>query len=264
MMTEKKEGGPVKNYKQRDIDIAYEFSKRAYKEFGDFIKSIVIFGSRARKTENQKSDLDILIIVDDVSYVITPELSESYKRIMNTIINEVSENIHATTLKLSSVWDYLMKSDPIIINILREGLAILDSGVFEPLQMLLYSGKIRPSKESIYGFIERAPLALTSSKNRILQALQDIYWACIDSAHAALMSLGYLPPVPSKVVDYMRKAKEFSEEDILLVERVMSLYKKLKVNELKKFTGAELDSLMEDTEAFIQRMSVIIDKNLKS
>lgn len=263
MKTKKRESGSSAKYRQRDVDIVYEFSKKAYKEFGDFIKSIVIFGSRARKSANKKSDLDILIIVDDATYKITPEITNSYKHIMNEIINQVSDNIHATTLKITSVWEYLLKSDPVIINILREGLAILDSGVFEPLQMLLYSGKIRPSQESIYSFIERAPTALRNSKTRVFQSIVDIYWATIDAGHAALMSLGYVPPVPSKVPDTIKKAihtKEFSEEDYQFVERVVSLYEKLKANELKSFSGAELDSLAEDAEAFIDRMADIVDK----
>ena len=38
----KKETPNVKNYKGEDMEIAYEFAKKTYKEFGSFLKAIIL------------------------------------------------------------------------------------------------------------------------------------------------------------------------------------------------------------------------------
>ena len=40
----KKEGPDIRKYKPKDMDIAYEFAKKTYKEFGSFLKAIILFG----------------------------------------------------------------------------------------------------------------------------------------------------------------------------------------------------------------------------
>ena len=252
-------------FKQPHIDIAYEFSKRAYREFGDFIKAVVLFGSYARRSEKKASDIDILILVDDSAYKITEEVSNSYKFIMEKIIRETSDRIHATTLKLTNFWASLMKADPVIVNILREGMPILDSGFFEPVQMLLFAGKIRPTEESILTYLGRAPASLKNARNRLFQALYDLYWATVDSAHAAIMSLGFIPPVPSKIPEVIKKQQSdelFNSSDLEHIERVINLFEAMKNNELKNLSGIEIESLMKSTKIFIEHMADMVDRHL--
>ena len=57
-------------YKKGDIDIVYKFAKDVAKEFGSFVKTIALFGSTARANK-ESNDIDILIVVDDVTVNIT-------------------------------------------------------------------------------------------------------------------------------------------------------------------------------------------------
>src|SRR3989344_583669 len=135
---------PVKHrYKEEDIRIATEFAKRAYKELPRLIKAIVVFGSTARAMSTRASDVDILVVIDDVRFILNPELMETYKIIVDTKIEEVSQRLHVVTLKFTTFWEYVRAGDPVAINILRDGFALIDSGFFEPLQALLYMGRIR-------------------------------------------------------------------------------------------------------------------------
>jgi len=199
----KKQKVGVASYKKEDFDIAYEFSKKIYEEMKDLVKATVLFGSSARKTSSQ-GDIDVLVIIDDLTVRLTPELTEAYTLITEKIIAETSNMLHITTLKLTAFWEYIRSGDPVIINMLRDGIALLDTGFFEPIQVLLKQGRIRPTHESVWAYFAKAPSTLYNSKWHLLQATIDLYWAVIDAAHAALMKLGEIPPTPEHVADMMQ------------------------------------------------------------
>ncbi len=186
-------------YVKEDIDIAYKFAGAMRKELGNFLRCVVLFGSKAKNPKKKGGDIDILIVVDDVSYYMTAEVVEAYKVIIEKHIIEISKKIHVTTLKFTTFWDYMRVGDPIGLNILRDGVALIDTGFFTPMQMLLYSGKIRPSPEAMRSYMIRSPQAIYNSKWHLLQATLDLYWAVVDASHAAIMKYGQLPPRPSEM-----------------------------------------------------------------
>ncbi|MBW2971395.1 nucleotidyltransferase domain-containing protein, partial [Candidatus Woesearchaeota archaeon] len=187
-----------------DLELAYKFTNRIYKEYGDFLKGVVLFGSAARK-QKEPNDIDILIIVDDVSLQLTQEVAETYRIILEKVIVDLSTRLHVTSLRLSSFWEYIRVGDPIGINMLRDGMPLLDTGIFRPMQLLLNQGRIRPSPESIWTYFTRAPTTLHNSRWHLMQASLDLYWAVIDSAHAALMKLDEIPPSPDHIAEMLDK-----------------------------------------------------------
>ena len=64
----------LQRYNTEKYDLALQFSKEIYKEFGKFLKAVVLFGSTVREREKSEGDIDILLIVDDVEIQLTPEL----------------------------------------------------------------------------------------------------------------------------------------------------------------------------------------------
>ena len=92
-------------YAKENTDIAYKFSEKAYKEFGTFVKAIVLFGSAAKKSK-PTGDIDILIVVDDLSIEMKPAIIQTYRIIVQKLITDTSPRLHVTTLKLTSFWDY--------------------------------------------------------------------------------------------------------------------------------------------------------------
>jgi len=134
----------VEKYPKDDLTIAYKFAKKVYDEFGNFIKAIVLFGSSVRE-EKTKGDIDVLIVVDDITIQMTAEIVETYRIITEKSVADISPRLHVTSLKLTTFWEYVRMGDPIGLNILRDGVALLDTGFFDPLQGLLARGRIRPS-----------------------------------------------------------------------------------------------------------------------
>ena len=47
--------------------IAMDFATKAYKKFEKSIKSIILFGSAVKQTSVSGSDIDIIIVLDDVA-----------------------------------------------------------------------------------------------------------------------------------------------------------------------------------------------------
>src|SRR3989338_3389028 len=106
----------LEKYERQDVDIAYRFANEIYKEMGSLIRGVIIFGSSARKTTTSKSDVDILVIIDDLAISLSPEVLEAYRVIVNKTIVRVSTRLHITTLRFTSFWEYMRNGDPIGIK----------------------------------------------------------------------------------------------------------------------------------------------------
>ena len=252
------------SYTKDVIDVSYDFSKKVYKEFAKFIKAIVLFGSTARKKQEGKGDIDILIIVDDVSIIIDREFVEAYRIIIDKIVSQVSpQKLHITTLKFTSFWEYVRAGDPVAVNILRDGMPIIDSGFFEPLQILLYQGRIRPSPESMWNYFNKAPITLYNSKWHIKQGVLDLYWAVIDSAHAALMKLNEVPPSPSHVADMLEqkmvKKGLVKEKYAEIMRRFYHISRIVLHGQLTEISGAQFDEYFKQAKEFVDEMQKFIE-----
>ncbi len=254
----------LEKYERQDVDIAYRFANEIYKEMGSLIRGVIIFGSSARKTTTSKSDVDILVIIDDLAIGLGPEVLEAYRVIVNKTIVRVSTRLHITTLRFTSFWEYMRNGDPIGINILRDGVAMIDSGFFEPLQMLLKKGRIRPTSESIWTYYIRAPNTLHNSKWHIMQATLDLYWSVIDAAHAALMQHGEIPPTPEHVADLLEqklvRKKLLEHKYVATMRHFYKLMKMIVHREIKEIKGEEYDRYYKAAEDFVNRMKSFIDQ----
>lgn len=249
------------NYTEKEVDIAYEFAKKAYKEFGSFLKAIVLFGGVARK-KKKTHDVDILLVVNDINVVISDEMVQAYRIIVEKIVLDTSEKLHITTLKFTSFWEYVRAGDPIAINLLRDGIPLLDTGFYEPLQALLIRGRIRPTYESIWSYYSRAPITLKNSRWHITQASLDLYWAVIDAAHAALMSEGHIPPSPEHVADllenHLYREKKLEKKYVKTVRTFYTLGKRVMNNEIKEVSAKEYDRYYKEAHDFVKRMKKLI------
>ena len=254
----------LEKYERHDVDLAYRFANDLYSEMGSLIRGVVIFGSSARKTTTSKSDIDILVIIDDLMMSLSPEVLEAYRVIINKVIVRVSTRLHITTLRFTAFWEYMRNGDPIGINILRDGVALIDAGFFEPLQVLLKKGRVRPTSESIWTYYIRAPNTLHNSKWHIMQATLDLYWAVIDSAHAALMQHGEIPPTPEHVADLLEqklvRKKLLEHKYVAIMRHFYKLMKMIVHREVKEIKGEEYDRYYKAAEDFVNRMRMFIEK----
>ena len=251
-------------YTKEEFDIAYKFAEKAYKEFGTFTKAIVLFGSAVRTDSVEPGgDIDILIIADDLSIDLRPEVVEAYRIIVQKLMNDISPRLHITTLKLTSFWEYVKAGDPVAVNILRDGFSLIDTGFFDPLQNLLKQGRIRPSPEAIWGYFIMAPATLQNSKWHIIQGTLDLYWAVIDAAHAALMRYGEIPPTPSHVADLIEdklvKTKKTKFKYVVSMRKFYNLSKKIMHREVSEISGKDYDTYYSEAKEFVNEMKNVVE-----
>jgi predicted nucleotidyltransferase len=279
-MVKKKTKSTKKSKKKKDIDkkdlptlqlrteseIAMDFATKLYKIFGKIIKSVVLFGSSIKQTSTKGSDIDIIIILDDVSIKWDQELIAWYRTELDKILrkNPYQKSLHINTIKLSTWWEDLMRGDPVVVNILRHGEAMIDlAGFFEPLKYLLITGKIKSTPEAVYNCLQRAPQHFLRSRTAELNAIEGLYWAMVDSAHAALISANIPPASPEHIPVDLKETfvntKKLPMKYVLWYRDLLLLHKRIAHGEIHDLKGVEIDQWQERTENFMAMMAKLVN-----
>ena len=260
----KKENENIHKYPTDDLKLAQKFVQEVKNELGDFLMGAVLFGSAVRRETTKHSDIDVLLVSNDVSFQVTEALIESYKIIVEKVISKISDKFHITSMTFTSFCEYVKAGDPVAVNILRDGVALNDSGFFEPLQRLLQQGRIRPSEESVWRYFGRAPRTLLNSKWHLLQATLDLYWAVIDSAHAALMRKNIVPPTPEHVADILEdtyvKHRLLEKKYVETMKKFYVLSKKITHREIREIKGVDYEKYYAEADGFVKRMKKLVEK----
>ncbi|RZD32256.1 MAG: hypothetical protein CXT77_00600 [uncultured DHVE6 group euryarchaeote] len=252
-------------YTKLDRDIARKFAKIVNSELSDLISVLVLFGSTARGRSNKSSDIDILIVIDDVHITMNKALVETYRIIIQKAVAKVNpDRLHVQTLPLTSFWEYVRAGDPVAVNILRDGIALIDKGFFDPLQILLLTGRIRPSRESVQNYMNMSYASLSRSKSGVNNAILDLYWATIDAAHSALMSVGEVPASPAAVADMIDeklvKQKYVDKKYSDIMRHMYEISKRIMKREISSLDGKTYDRYLKHSENFIEAMKNVVNR----
>lgn len=260
-----------KNKLINEKEIAMDFAEKVHKKFDRMIKASILFGSQATNTAKAGSDIDIILVIDDSSINWDMELIAWYREELGKLITAQNypRELHINTIKLTTWWQDLIQGDPVVINILRYGDALIDSGgFFNPLKSLLMQGKMKSTAEAVYLALQRAPSHLSRSKLSILNSIEGVYWTMIDSAQAALITAGKLPPSPEQIPQLMKIS--FVDNGLLKVDYIRDLreiyilHKGIMHGEIHEVKGHEIDKWQEKAQAFLMEITKLIDKLLES
>ncbi len=253
--------------RDKQLTAIYDFTVKVVQDFGTFIKSVVVFGSFVRGEFKEKSDLDILIIVDDASVPLTPKVMSLYQEELVKLLHAEEDQekqrgvplkIHANTVTISQFWDGVRRGDPLTIQILREGSVLFDSGFFAPFKLLLREGKIRPTQEAIDTAMSRAFFHQSQYRRLLLSAANALYWEAVEAAHAALMKAEAVPASPRTIPDEMREmlvpGGVVTEDDIKTFEEIYRLMKEITHEETLEIAESELASIRKKVNGFTEKM----------
>ena len=247
-----------------DAAIAMRFATEAQARLGDFLTAAVLFGSCATGEAHGGSDIDILLIVEDVAHTVTDETTAAYQQVVSGIAAKTSPRLHLNTLKLSNFFEYCREGDPVVINMLRDGAVLHDTGFFRPAQLLLQQGRIRPSREAIWTYYARPANTLRSARKHLLSACVDLYWSGIDSAHAALMSVGEVPPSPEHVAALVERTLVKKGLVPASVPRILhelyQLQKAIQHREIKEVTGTQYDAYCTETLKAVDALRTVVER----
>ena len=252
-------------------DIAMDFAVKAHQKFDRLLKSSILFGSQARNDSRAGSDIDIILVIDDASINWDLELVAWYREELSKLISAqgYDKDLNVNTVKLTTWWQDLLHGDPVVINVLRYGQSLVDSGgFFEPLKALLIQGRIKSTPEAVYAALQRAPNHLARSKASEMGAIEGVYWTMVDSAQAALMTAGKIPPSPEQIPAMLKAT--FVDTGMLKIGYVKAmrdiyvLHKSISHGHVSDMKGAEIDSWQDLAEKFLSQMTSLIDQLLES
>ena len=253
------------HHNDKDLKLTEQFSEKLKTELGPLLKAVVLFGSGARGTPDKESDIDVMLVLNDLTVVLSEDVVSSLRVLIENVASPISSKFHITTMHLSEFWDYARQGDPIIVNILREGRAVYDEGFFLPFQTLLDQGKIRPTKEAVWAYYMRAPKTIKNAQLHLLQAIVDLYWAVIDAAHAALMHIEVTPGAPHKVADLLEEHLAskglLDKKYVRILRKFYMLAKDVGHHSLTKISGKDVDGYILEAQDFVKRMKYIISQD---
>jgi predicted nucleotidyltransferase len=248
-------------------EIASDFAIKVYDKFDQIIKAIILFGSSAKKISTEDSDIDVIIIIDDVAVNWDEELIAWYREELGKIIQEnvYSKVLHVNTVRLSTWWDDMMRGDPVVINILRHGDPLIDiGGFFAPLKRLLKNGKIKSTPESIYTLLQRAPSHMVRAKQSMLAAVDGLYWTVVDAAHAALIAGEIMPSSPEEIPKVLDEnfvqTKKMHKKFVGFYVEIHDIAKQIIHGTKTSIRGHILDEFFLKADAFLGEMARLVDK----
>ncbi|MBU0761218.1 MAG: hypothetical protein KJ600_01035 [Nanoarchaeota archaeon] len=260
----------VRKLLRNEKEIAMDFAMKVHEKFDKVVKASVLFGSQAKVGQaDLGSDIDIILIVDDAAIEWDLKLVSWYREELGKLITaqEYGKELHVNTVKLTTWWQDLLYGDPVVINILRYGEALIDyGGFFNPIKALLLRGKIKSTPEAVNAALHRVPGHLARSQIAEMGAIEGTYWAVVDSAQAALMTAGKMPPSPEHIPEMLKET--FVDSGMLKmgyvkgVKELFSLHKEISHQKVGSMKGQEIDEWQELAEKFLGEMTRIIERIL--
>ena len=256
------------------IKIAEIHKTMVLKKFERYIVSYVLAGSLIQGRANEKSDVDVFIVIDDtdVKRMTRAELKDKLRAIIIGMSIEVGDltgiknKLNVQVYILTDFWDSIREANPIIFTFLRDGVPFYDRGIFMPWKQLLHMGRIKPSTEAIDMYMSTGDQILKRVNFKLKEiGMEDTFWAILTPSQAALMLYGVPPPTPKETPDVMReifvkKLGLIEEEFVKILERNIQVRKDLEHGDKKELSGKEVDELLKDAERYLKRINKLFEE----
>jgi len=239
------------------------------RKFEKYIYSYVVGGSLVRGEAIKTSDVDVYIIIDDTDVKRMPrmELKEKLRNIIYSYVMQAGElagvqnKLSPQIYLLTEFWDGIKDANPIFYTFLRDGSPLYDRGGFLPWKLLLKMGKIKPSPESIDGFMSVGDKTQEMVKRKLMDiVVSDIFYGVSMPTQGLLMLYG-LPPtnIPETAREFRRifveKEKLVDKKYADILEEIMiKYYKGYEHEKIKEISGTEVDKLVKNSEDYLKKL----------
>lgn len=263
-MPEAKKDKKIEKIRKKQLDIANEFKDEVLKKYKNVVKAVVLFGSLVRGDFHEKSDIDLLVVIDDTLARFSPEMKENFDDDIYNIGKKLSENIIVQpSWTLTEFWEMARIGHPLLYTIVRDGWALYDTGFFIPIRKLLELGRIPTTLEAVEKFMEAAPQKINRVETaKLYMIAEDLYYAILNSVQAVLMYLGLNPPSPKhtplEVKEHLVNQNLLEEVYLKDLENIIEFRKKVEHKEIKDISGQELDEYIQKARQFVSRMEQLL------
>ncbi|MBI2542652.1 MAG: nucleotidyltransferase domain-containing protein [Candidatus Aenigmarchaeota archaeon] len=259
----KKELKPVQHTDQKEvIEKAIQFTNSARQQYGELIKSVLIFGSAAKGTMVKGSDIDLWVIVDDTATKATDDLN----RIIDHLYMVATEikNIHIQVHTLTEFWQSIRMGSPEFSNFLRYGLTIYDTGFIKPIQRMLQMGLIPPSDETISLKARAASTRYKKIKLDIKAMVFELRYTALDIVQAVIMYYYKETPDYKKAPEFLEKLVKEKKLEKVYIDKFVGLdklWKDIDHGEIKEVGTEQLEKALGLAKDVIERMKKLLPKD---
>ncbi len=250
--------------RKRQLDLANQFKDKVLKKYKDIVKAVVIFGSLVRGDFHGKSDIDMLVIIDDTTARFTPEMKERFDEDLFEMARQTAEHMTVQPAwTLSEFWDMARIGHPLLYTIVRDGWALFDTGFFIPVRKLLELGKIPTTLEAVEKFMETAPQKIKRVESaKLYMIAEDLYYSMLNSSQAVLMYMGLNPSspkhTPTEVEEHLVKNNLLEQVYLDNLKKVIEFRKDVEHKDIKDVSGPDLDQYIETAKQFVSRMEQML------
>jgi predicted nucleotidyltransferase len=260
-LTKEKEEEP--SIPKEIIEKIVSFANEARKNYGELIKSVVVFGSVVRGDATKKSDADIFVILDDTATKSSEDL-EKVNSHLYLIAHEL-KNLHIQTHTLTEFWNWIKMGSPELVNFLRYGLVIHDTGFVKPIQRLLASGLIPPSEEAITLKAKSAEARMKKINLDLKSMIFDLRYSATDIIQAVVMLYYKAQPDQKAIPTYLEKLvseKKLEEEYIEKFKELDKLWKDIDHEVIKEVNVKHLARALKLTEEILERFKKLLPEEI--
>lgn len=246
-----------------------KFTKEVVDRYGKHIMSIVLFGSSARGDFTKKSDIDVVVIVDDTSMQFDEALKGKFDEKLFGVADLVSKEFKVE-FSVQPGWlltefeEMIRNNSPLVMTFLRDGLPVYDPvRVFQIKRNLLNMGMYPATKEAVERRMETVPKRLKRAEHaKLYMVAEDCYYAMLDSSQAVMMYMGHFPPTSKECAAELRRVlvgeKLLDEKFVQYFEDVYEFRKKTEHREIKEITGQEVDAYIKKGWEFVEAMEKVL------
>jgi predicted nucleotidyltransferase len=262
----KVEKGEVKQEKLENTEIyakVVKFTNEARKHYGTIVKSVLIFGSVVRGDAKKTSDADVFVILDDTATKSSEDLDKVNSHLF-LIAHEIGD-LHIQTRTLTEFWNWTKMGSPELVNFLRYGLAIYDTGFIKPVQRMLAMGMIPPSEETISLKARGAEVRYKKIKIDIKSMIFELRYTAMDMVQAAVMYFYKSQPDYKSAQKYLEMlVKEKGLEKVYIDEfkELDQLWRDIEHKVIKEVTTQHLQRALQLSKDIIDRFKKIIPKDV--
>ncbi len=261
---EKKEITEIEERKKEIFSKVVEFTNRIRKLYGDLIKSVLIFGSFVRGDIKKTSDVDVWVILDDTA----TKSSEDLEKVTSNLylISQELKDLHIQVTPLTEFWNWIKSGSPELVNFLRYGLPIYDTGFVKPVQRMLQMGLIPPSEETIKLKAKTAEARIKKAKLDIGSMIFDLRYAAIDMIQAVVMYFYKEQPdakaIP-KFLERLVKEKKIERRFITMFSQLDKLWKDIDHKIIEEPSPSHLKKALEISEKIIKNFKKLLPPDIR-
>lgn len=264
-LMEKKEEVVEEKPSEEVIEKVVKFANEARKQYGNVVKSILIFGSAARGKMTKGSDIDVWVILDDTA----TKSSENLDKICTQLylIAHELKDLHIQITPLTEFWMWLKAGSPELVNFLRYGFPIYDSGFIKPVQRMLQMGLLPPSEETVLLKTKASEARYKKIKLDLKNMIFELRYAATEIIQAVVMYYYKTQPDQKAIPEFLEKLiqeKKLEKEYKGKFEELNKLWKDIDHKIIEDVTPQHLERALNLTKEIIDRFKSLLPEEIKS